>query len=255
MSETDAQIEELYDRAIETMEAIATKDDEDTGNQILSYLDDLEDIIDEAEDLLKHVDLSDLADAVEWEDIPEAFDQDDLSAAIQDDEDAVTLGKLLKILDLSKLWSSMNAREAWREKREFEDELDDVTDDEVSGDEDGSMDVSMPNAGIEDFDPESVENAIQSQMMDSVDEFREALIKAHVRLREFRENNKDRFPDHRRTNSRNPTAASTMPGRQEALGRGTRYSTVPRETKYSTAPNRRRIYGNRFERAEDEMED
>lgn len=34
---------------------------------------------------------------------------------------------------------------------------------------------------------ETMENAIQSQMLNGVDEFRQALIDAHVRLKEFRE--------------------------------------------------------------------
>lgn len=255
MSEVEARIEDLYDRAIETMERIASKDDEDTSHPITSYLDDLEDIIDEAEDILSQIDLADLSDAVEWEEIPEAFDLDDLSAALDDDEETVTIGKLLKILDMSKLWGSMNAREAWRQKREFEDELDDVTDEDETGNDDGSGDPTMPRVDIDDFDPETAENALQTQISDGIDEFREALIKAHVRLKEFRENNKDRFKDRRRKRSRNPTFYSTLPPRRDALGRGTRFSTVPQETKYSTAPNRRRIYGNRFEKAAKELED
>lgn len=254
MSEVRSRIDELFDRALETMKKIASKrDDEDLG-PVLSWLDDLEDVIDEAEDIISRVELSDLVGSVEWGELPEAFDMDDLYAAIDDDEDAVTLGKLLEIIDMSKLWGSMNAREAWREKREFEDELEDVTDDEDDSDGmDGSdsTDPSMPRVDFEDFDPETAENAIQSQISDSVEEFRETLIDAHVRLKEFRENNKDRFEDRRRNRSRNPTFVSTLPPRHDSLGRGTRFSTVPRETKYSTAPNRDRIYGNRFEKAAD----
>lgn len=255
MSDVEERIDELYDRALETMEKIASKEDDNDLGPVLSYLDDLEDIADEAEDILEHVELSDLSESVNWDELYDAFESEDLAAMFDEDEDAMTVGKLLQIVDMSQLWSSVNAREMWREKREFDNELDDVTDDEAAEEAGGSMGVSMGNAGIEDFDPETVENAIQSQMMDSVDEFREALIDAHLRLKEFRENNKDRFPDHRQNSSRNPTAASTIPGKQEALGRGTRYSTVPRETKYSTAPNRKRIYGNRFERMGTEDED
>lgn len=254
MSDVQTEIEDLYDRAIETMEKIASKDDEDTEHLITSYLDDLEDIVDEAEDILSKIDLTDLTDAVHWEEIPEAFDLDDLSAALDDDEDAVTIGKLLDILDMTKLWGSMNAREAWREKREFEDELDDVTDEDETAEEE-SGDPTMPRVDFEDFDPETAENALQTQISDGIGEFREALIKAHVRLKEFRENNKDRFKDRRRKRSRNPTFYSTLPPRRDALGRGTRFSTVPQETKYSSAPNRRRIYGNRFEKAAEELED
>jgi len=49
------------------------------------------------------------------------------------------------------------------------------------------------------------------------------------------------------TNSRNPTAASTISTDRLDLGSGTRYSTVPQEVKLSTAPTRKRIYGRRFE--------
>jgi len=105
--------------------------------------------------------------------------------------------------------------------------------------------------GENDFDPRSVENAIQMQVSESVGEFREKLLAAHRRFAKIREQNEERFPDRGRNGSRNPTAVSTVPPSGPAERSATTHSTVPEETRHSSAPNRRRIYGPRFDRAEE----
>lgn len=249
MTDQEKQIERLFERATEKIEMVTTKADEDELGPVLSLLDDLEDIADEAEDILSTVDLTELAGAVDWKRLPEAIELRDLPDAIEEGEasEAVSLRKLVELTNLSQVWASSDTREAWREMREFDDEFDDLTGD---GDGEGQeRDGSTPDVGAHDFDPESVENAVQSQVSDAVGAFREKLLVAHERLRRVRERNAERFPDRRGKRSRNPTAVSTMPTGGPTSGGTTSHSTVPEETRYSKAPNRPRIYGPRFESA------
>lgn len=252
MTDERQELGQLAARAEETIDRIQWKAGEDDLGSTLSLLDDLEDIIDEAEDVLSTLDLSDVVGAVEWETVPDAIDASDLREAISegDGSDAVSTRELLDLVDLSALMDSVEVRELWRQKRELEDELDDVVGD---GSDDRSFDVDVdPIDGTgHDVDPEAVQTAVQSEISDGVGGFREKLIAAHHRLRELREENEARFETRRREmDSRNPTAGfSTVPGRPVGRGVTARYSTVPEETKYSTAPNRRRIYGDRFESA------
>jgi hypothetical protein len=254
-TDIDVTVEELFERAEKKLELVASKPDEEELGPVLSVLDDLEDIADEAEDIVSTADLTELAGTVDWDALPEAFELEDLPDAIEsgDGSEVVTLQTLV---ELPKLWQSVDARELWREKREFENEVDDLTDDDAGdGDADENGDdggLPMPDTGPHDVDPESLENAVQSGMSDAVDTFRSKLIDAHEQIRAVREANQERFPDHRRNRSRNPTAVTTMPARNTAASTGTIHSSVPEETQYSTAPNRRRIYGTRFETARDD---
>jgi len=108
--------------------------------------------------------------------------------------------------------------------------------------------VSMPDVGAHDFDPESVENAIQMEVSESVATFRGKLIEAHHRFEQIRDANADRFPERKRNRTRNPTAMPTLSKGSSPGGRGMRFSTVPQETRHSSAPNHERIYGTRFDR-------
>lgn len=267
MSDLAERIEDLFQTAVETLKKIQAESEDENLDAAVEYLDELEDVVDETEDILEHVDLTELLAAVDWSELPEAVDLEDVPDAIEEGDlsEAVTLQQLLAIVNLSEVWNSMDAREAWRDKRELEDEVDDLTDDDGDGlfgnddgddgwfgdDEEGDdgYDVSMPDTDAHDFDSQTVENAIQSQVSDSVDTFREKLIDAHHRFREIRDENAERFPDRKRNHSRNPTAVPTVPNRQSPSGRGMRHSTVPEETRHSSAPNRKRIYGTRFDRA------
>lgn len=248
MNDLEKRVDQLVDRAVETVEMITTKADEDELGPALSLLDDLEDIADEAEDLLSTVDLTELARAVDWSELPDAVDLSDIREAIEegDGSEVVAVRDLIRLVELREVWENVDAREAWRQKRELEDEVGDVTGESEADEEDGLLDKSMSAGGGHDLDSESVENAIQMQINDSVEAFRKKLIAAHDRLDEVRQRNKDRFPDRRRKRSRNPTAVSTLPAEPAKRAEWTRYSTVPAETLHSSAPNHRRIYGPRF---------
>jgi hypothetical protein len=265
------RLQELYEHAIEAAASLTEASESGDHETVLSLLDELEDIVDELEDVLSTVELDELIAAVDWSDLPDAVELGDIPEAVDEGDatEAISLRKLLAAIDLTEVWDSMDERAMWRQKRELDDEVDDLTGD---GDDDGSLlerneddgdenddlvDVSMPGtssgggAGGHDFDPRSVENAIQMQVSESVGEFREKLLAAHRRFAKIREQNEERFPDRGRNGSRNPTAVSTVPPSGPAERSATTHSTVPEETRHSSAPNRRRIYGPRFDRAEE----
>ncbi|MFC6726628.1 hypothetical protein ACFQE1_20110, partial [Halobium palmae] len=97
---------------------------------------------------------------------------------------------------------------------------------------------------------EGQQAAIQMQVSDSVEAFREGILDAHERLKEVVEKNRERTRNVEQPDSRNPTAVSTLPksGSRTEFRGGTRFSTVPSETRHSSAPNHARIYGSRFDR-------
>lgn len=267
VDDPDADLDELRERFEDG--------DEGDSEEAMEYIRDLLEVAEELEDVIETIDLADLPEAINFEDIPELVEADEIPEALGDDGDlgdAVKIRKLFKVIDLSELWGATDVRSLWKEKRELEDEVDDVTADDgdddsltpdvdlADGDEEmlDDVDWEMPDwDGIEDYDPESAENAIQMKMMDGVEEMREALIDAHGKLKEVREENRDRMArQDNSTNSRNPTAVSTMPtGDRLDIGSATRFSTVPRETRHSSAPNKGHVYGNRFETEREERKD
>lgn len=263
VDDPDVELDELHERF----------EDEEDSEKALEYVKDLWEVADELEDVLETIDLSDLPEAIDFEKLPELVEADEIPEALADDDkglgDVMKLRKLLKVIDLSELWGAADVRSFWKQKRELEDEVDDVTGDGEEGDDEGMMDDfvdegeemvedtdwEMPDFdGIEDYDPESAEKAIQKKMMDGVEEMREALLDAHGKLKKVREENRDRMArQDNSTNSRNPTAVSTMPtGDRPDIGSATRFSTVPRETRHSSAPNKGHIYGNRFDREDND---
>ena len=279
----DARVDELVTRAEDAFDGLQEYvevpesdladlrervDDEESFEEAAEYVRDLWEVADEAEDVVQTVDLSDLPEAVEPGNLHEVIETGELPDAVSsgDPGDAVKLRKLLKVVKLTELWDATDVRAFWKQKREFEDELDDLVGDDEgeSDDADGageddslgpSVDWTDDGAdGLPDYDPESLENAVQSKMMDGVEEFRAALLDAHEKLKALREENRERMSSQDTgVNSRNPTAHSTVPsGSRPDVGHATRHSTVPRETRYSTAPNKRRIYGDRFEEETDD---
>lgn len=97
-------------------------------------------------------------------------------------------------------------------------------------------------------DPEAYQVAIQQGAMEGIDAFRSALLETHAKFDRLYEFNREKMRrQDTSTNSRNPTAVSTLPTERAAVGSGVKHSTVPQEVRYSTAPTRKRIYGRRFE--------
>lgn len=259
MSDPSQRLEELYERANELIEMIETKKDEDELGPVLALLDDLEDIADEVEDIVSNMDLRGMVDAVDWTELSDAVEPEEIPSALAEGDSAKAdlLRNLLDHTDMHELWKNVDIRETWRNKRELDDEMDDLTDrvnfdsatDDGSADPGSASGMSSGDGEPHDVDPKTAENAIQMEMTESVEEARSKLVAAHERFATVRGEAEDKFPNERRQRSRNPTAVSTMPPSQSGIRSGTRYSTVPEETRYSTAPNYTRIYGTRFEDA------
>jgi len=255
MSDTD-EIEALLERAAAATEQAQEAIEQDDLETVLERIEELLVLADEAEDITSRVDLADLVRTVDWSDLPDAVDSAGVVEAIRsgDVKEAVALRKLVSLSDLPELWDSVNVRELWREYREFEDALEDFGDetDENNGatarSDGGQFDGP---GGLSEFDPETVENAVQSKVSDAVGEFRQSLLDARERLSALKETNRERTGGFE-NRSRNPTAGfSTMPSKGSP-GDASQHSTIPEETRHSGAPNRRRIYGTRFEEATDE---
>ncbi|XVH31163.1 hypothetical protein ACNS7O_12320 [Haloferacaceae archaeon DSL9] len=122
----------------------------------------------------------------------------------------------------------------------------------VRSEGDESDEESDGEFGIGDVDTEQVSNvdqyvvAVQAQLSESVEEFRQKIIEAHAELAKIREETEDMFEPVGQPNSRNPTAVSSMPRKRGDMGGRSMFSTVPKNTMYSNVPNHKRIYGARF---------
>lgn len=258
---TDA--ERLGTKAAEVVAATLSESERDDLGAYLGEFDDVEGVAGEALEVVRTVDLVKLAAVIDWENLPAAVEPDNLPAAIaeRDPTAAIAFRELVDVEDLSDLLRSVDARELWRATRELDDALDDVAaldDVQAAGDgaggavadEQGDVELDAPDLDGDGFDPQAVEKAVQARVSEAVGEFRESLLDAHDRFERVREENESRFQDNRRTDTRNPTAVSTMPARRSSHGAGVRHSTVPEETRHSTAPNRPRVYGPRFDDVE-----
>jgi len=271
----DVDTPDLVDRAetdvIDFLQALLIDEDIDEAEHALA---DLYEVATEAEELLATIDLSELPEAVDVSELPALIETGDIPEAITsgDAGKAIDTKALLDVVELGRLWSSVDVREFWRNKREFESALDDVTDDDgdrgegvlnrikeafaTAAEADGDDGLGMDDVD-EEVSADAAQAALQSGLQDAIDKFYDGLLKTHERLETLRELNRERTGNVGQPDSRNPTAFSTLPDPSKgSRGRGLQYSTVPRETKYSSAPNRERVYGTRFEKAlEERLED
>jgi len=277
LEEADAGLERLED-------TLGNLDDVDelegeTVETVIGDVDTLVRVADELVELLNELDLSELPDAVDEEELLDAIDVGEIPDAIANDDgvsDVVEFTKLFDAIDLLNAWNATDLTDIWQEKRELDDAVDDLADGNDAGmiedtvsdladDDDGQlvgddealietdMDaVSATKAALGDIDvaedPEAYQVAIQQQAMAGIDAFRTALLETHERFERLYEFNREKMRrQDTSTDSRNPTASSTIPTDRRDLGGGARYSTVPQDVKLSTAPSRKRIYGRRFE--------
>lgn len=240
------------DGALDEIQALSTA---------LEHADNVEDVVDEVGDLSETIDVLDLLTTLDWESLPDTVGASDLPV-VDDGEGEGDDAHLdaRPLVDPEDVWPHVDVREAWRQLRDLEAELEALvggSDSDGNGDGagDDTDDVLPDGPSVSlvegsDLHGETAENAIQAGVSDAVGEFREGLLALHDRLEALYESNRKEAESRRsnRSNSRNPTAVSTMP--RSGLGRNAvRHSTVPEETRYSTAPNRRRIYGGRFDDA------
>ncbi len=241
--------------------------DEETLESVLGDVETLARVATALEELLETIDFATFPEAIDGEDALDALEVGDLPDALDDEEtgvtDAVDLTQLVRAVDLLEAWDATALGSIWEQSRKLEGAVDDLADtgeetelvgeDGLVGGEDGLLeDVDLTDAlGDIDVmdDPEAYQVAIQQQAMRGIDAFREAILETHVKFDRLYEFNREKMRrQDTSANSRNPTAASTMPTEQAALGSVVNHSTVPQEVRLSTAPSRKRIYGPRFER-------
>ncbi len=235
---------------VEALES--TFESSDSFEDVSSKAETLWTVLDEGEDVIDELDLTNLPDVVDATQVPKAVEFEDVPEAISegDPKEAIDTFGLVKAVELRELWDSTDMRELWRESREFDDAFDEFAGD--SGDEDGDgmlsgADADMDVSGIDpDMQSEVYQSKIQSELHDSVESFREKLLETRDRLAEIKQENESKGGAGQ-PNSRNPTAYSTMPSSRTDVGNSTQFSTVPKEAWHSSAPNSKRIYGNRFE--------
>ena len=277
LEEADAGLERLED-TLGNLDNVDELEGE-TVETVIGDVDTLVRVADELVELLNELDLSELPDAVDKEELLDAIDVGEIPDAIANDDgvsDVVEFTKLFDAIDLLNAWNATDLTDIWQEKRELDDAVDDLADGNDAGmiedtvsdladDDDGQlvgddealietdMDaVSATKAALGDIDvaedPEAYQVAIQQQAMAGIDAFRTALLETHERFERLYEFNREKMRrQDTSTDSRNPTASSTIPTDRRDLGGGARYSTVPQDVKLSTAPSRKRIYGRRFE--------
>ncbi|WIV67588.1 hypothetical protein [Natrialbaceae archaeon AArc-T1-2] len=274
-----------YLENVESLDSIADELESDELEDLRDTVDVLVSLVDELEDALEAIDLAELPEAVDGDELLAAIDAGEIPDALGegDASDVIEIRQVIQAIDLVETWNAANVSELWDAKDDLEettDELVDETDDDsmlgeaaetvadddsLVGDEDeeliegdvtdaatdefGSFDLGGDSIGMDAAETEAYQTMIQTKAMTGIEEFREALLYTHETFQKLYEYNRERT---RRkdtsTNSRNPTAVSTMATGRADVGSTARSSTVPREVKGSTAPGFDRIYGRRFER-------
>ncbi|EMA54088.1 hypothetical protein [Halococcus thailandensis] len=272
--DSDDEMAALLDRAEGDIDSLlGVLSGEESYGDAKEEIEDLVDVIEETEELLDTVDLSELPEAVELSELPSAIEGEDVPEAIANAEPrrAVDLTQLASLVEFSELWDAVDVRSFMQNKDELEEATADVTDDEddnggngESGDDSGLMDsFDMSGSGDANGGEESIlddgqakQLAIQSQLRDAVEEFRESALDARDQLKEARDTAQEKVEEKTgggtgQPSSRNPTAYSTMVSGWKAGGwSSASFSTVPKQTQHSSAPGHYRIYGRRFDERE-----
>lgn len=224
---------------------------DDGDSALVERAAELWDVLDEFEDVLDTVDLSEAATAVDVDDLPDAIDIDDLPSGLVDaEESAVDLTHLGDALDLRDLWESVDLTDFGGELTELEDAIDAAT-----GDGDTFENV-IEGPRIES-DPATRQAYMAEMIAEAAEEFREVLLASHEQFRELYQENQERFgKPGRQPDSLNPTAVSTLPPGPVPDSASTRASTVPGRVRHSRADYQpERIYGQRFVRATSDDEE
>ncbi|MFC7154456.1 hypothetical protein ACFQPA_03180 [Halomarina halobia] len=211
-------------------------------------------VVEEAEELLETVDVTEAAKSVDPSELPEAVDTDALSEG--EVSGAVDLKRLHRLVELGEVWKSVDVREFWRNKRELDDAVTDLVGDEAAEEGDSivdevggdGVDVDVSLDDSDEIPTEAIQTSAQQRIAESLDEFRETVLDARDRLEVAIETAQEQVPERDSASSRNPTAVSLAPRTRKRLDVGIvgRTSTVPTETRYSTAPNFDRIVGRRL---------
>ena len=257
----DADLAALLGRAEADIESLlGVLSGEESYEEVKDDIGDLVDVIEETEELLGTIEVSELPDAVDLSELPSAIEGEDVPEAIAnaDPERAVDLTRLASLVEFSELWDAVDVRAFMQNKDELENATDDVTDDEggddsglFGSDDDSGSDDSIGETLLEQG--EAKQAAIQSQLGDAVEEFRESALDARDQLKEARDTAQEKVEEKTgggtgQPSSRSPTAYSTMVSGWKSGGwSSANFSTVPQSTRHSSAPGHFRIYGRRFD--------
>ncbi|MFP8954392.1 hypothetical protein ACLI4Z_15705 [Natrialbaceae archaeon A-arb3/5] len=255
--------------------------DDDVLESVLGDVETLTNVAAETEELIETIDFGDLPEAVDGDELLTAIEAGEIPAVLSDEDagvgDLVDFSQLFRAIDLLNAWDATDLGDLWEEKRELEGAVDALADDSedasmveeaaatvadegealiggeggMVGGEDDLLDDADLTETLGDIDvmedPEAYQIAIQQQAMTGIDAFRTALLETHEKFERLYEFNREKMRrQDTSTNSRNPTATSTMPTERAAVGSGVKHTTVPQDVRLSTAPSRRRIYGHRF---------
>ena len=231
----------------------------ETGD-LLELADDLWEVLDELEDVLRTIDFEQLPEAIDVEELPDAVDVEDIPEGLFDeDESAVDLRDLHDAVNLRELWRAVDLLALRDEKQDLEAAVDDISDDDEADEEDDDLienPIGTGEGARVQFGAEARRAVIEEKVHSAVGTFRDALLATHSGLRRIYEANQEKLGQSgHQPDSLNPTAASTMPPGPLPNSASSRASTVPAQVKYSKVEPHRRIYGRRFAEVRDRETD
>ncbi len=205
-------------------------------------------VLDEGEDVLDELDLTDLPDVVELSELPDVIELEDTSEAVDEGDagEIIDLRSLANAIKFRELWSSTDVRSLWKESDEFTDALEAIGIGSGDSDNDGNGMLAMDDDLKNEVQSELYESKLQSQLQESVDEFRESLMDTRNDLKEIKEENES-MGSTGQPSSDNPSAYSTMATSRSDMVSVARYSTIPKKGWHSSTGGSKRIYGDRFE--------
>jgi hypothetical protein len=278
--DTDDTTTALLDRAgAAATSLIRLLSDDATPEETTDEIENFQEIATEAEELLATIDLTNLPDAINLAELPTAIEADNIPAAVAegDLQQAIHYSELLAIVEFGELLDAVDVQEFHQHREELAAAVEDVTGDsefsetwivfdtleeivEILRPENGGDGLVDTIEGEDAIDValngEAQQAVIQSQLHEAIGEFRESVLEARARLEELHEEANEQIEETTgglgQPASRNPTAFSTLTTAWKPTGGTGQYSTVPESTRYSTAPSHRRLYGSRFDTAEED---
>ncbi len=146
----------------------------DSFDSVSTEAENLWNVLDEGEDVLDELDLSDLPDIIELSELPDVVEVEDTDDAIDEGDagEVIDVRSLISAIKFRELWSSTDVRSLWEESDEFTDALEEIGigDDDPDDPDDGMME--MDDDLENEMQSELYESKLQSQLQESADEFR-----------------------------------------------------------------------------------
>lgn len=288
-------VAEIDEYVVKFKEAVVEDGDDsdlrELVENILEVLDEIEDVLQtiDFEEIPEAINVEEIPEAIDVEDVPNGlFDEDKNAIKLRSVKEAVNLRKLWAAVDLTELYQEKQELdnevdeltdqmsgdedtadgEAEAEAAKAEDGgiLDtgimadsDEDDEDVEGDEDDKLFQNVVGVGDGahvEFNSQARQAVLEEKIQDAVEKFRGVILATHGKLRKLYRMNQEKLGQPgRQPDSRNPTAASTMPSGPVPASASLRTSTVPSQVRYSRIKNPRRIYAHRFDEETESEED